>query len=91
MEVNEKIGKLKKFIVENDLQFTEGRRNSDCTVLNGFALSFGGTLGEVKESINKDIYDTDLAQEIERVYEYARLNNYGLWWHKEDAKKQYKF
>ena len=34
------IEKISKFVKDNNLQFTEGRRNSDCTILAGFVLSF---------------------------------------------------
>lgn len=83
---------IKKFIIDNGLQFTEGRRNSDSIMLSGFALYLGydkpsaltllikETLPDAKE------FDVDLII----AFNYARKNNYGNWWAKEENRKMYK-
>lgn len=95
----EKIEILKKFIVDNNLQFTEGRRNSDCVLLAGFSLFLGirkpsmeilDIVGEI-DTFPDSVFTAELNEEFERVLEYAEMRNYGVWWTKEDAKKQYKF
>jgi hypothetical protein len=95
MESKEKIEKLKTFIVENDLQFTEGRRNSDCTVLSGFALFQETEVQECKTAITSSIdLEEDLGEifeELERVFKYAEVNSYGSWWETEEPGKQWKF
>lgn len=95
----EKEERLKKFVVDNGLQFTEGRRNSDCVVLAGFALfldidkSSDEILDIVAEidSFPDSVFTAELNEEFERVLDYAEYNNYGDWWNRKAAKKQYKF
>ena len=83
---------LKRFIVNNDLQFTEGRRNSDCTVISGFALSLGETeITNIIQAIGETIVASECYDELERVFNYAEANGYGHWWGSKNAKKQYKF
>lgn len=83
----EKVKDLKKFIKDNNLLFVEGVRNKNITILSGFACHIEALLEEIKKAI--DIPELD--EEIERVYEYAFYNNYGEWWEREEAKKEYKF
>ena len=87
-----KIEQLEKFIKENSLEFTEGRRNSDLVVLCGYGLYIGADLADVWNSIPLGI-DTDydeLETELERVFEYAHAHNYGKWWENEANRKAYK-
>ena len=85
---------IKKFIEDNSLSFlgTGSSLNGNCVVLAGYAL--------YKEISLEDLIDyfeeiPDVAgeafEEMERVYNYAEINNYGDWWKREDAKKSYKF
>jgi hypothetical protein len=89
----ENIEKLKRFIVDNDLQFTEGRRNSDCTIISGFALHLGETdITHIDVAIEATLVEpADYYDELERVFDFAKFKNYGAWWSSEDAKKQYIF
>jgi hypothetical protein len=95
----ENIEKLKEFIIKNELQFTEGRRNSDCVVLAGFALFLGikkgpmeilDIVGEI-DSFPDSVFTAELNEEFERVLDFAVANDYGAWWASEDAKKLYIF
>lgn len=82
---------LKEFIKNNDLKFTPGRRNSDCVVICGYALSIDATLDDIKNSIEFDLLDIELIDELEKVHIYAKSNNYGLFWNTNLAKNQYEF
>ena len=82
---------LKKFIVDNNLQFTEGRRNSDCTILSGFALHKECNFDECVDAIDIAVFTTETSIELERVFNYAEDNNYGSWWKSPYAKEQFIF
>jgi len=86
-----KIEQLQKFIKENGLQFTEGRRNSDLVVLCGYALYIEATSDDCAESIPNEVCDSELMNELDRVYEYAENNNYGKWWKVHANRNTYKF
>jgi len=91
-----KIEKLKTFIKENNLSFNEGERNSNIVILCGFALFNENILEECKEVIPKEFIDTlkketNVFQEIERVYYYADSRNYKKYWGTAMAQAQYKF
>lgn len=82
-----KIEKLEKFIKNNKLEFVEGRRNNDITILSGFACYIDATEEELKKAIKIPSLD----EEIERVFDYAKENDYGEWWTEDAAKIEYKF
>ena len=86
-----KIETLKEFIKNNNLSFEEGQRNQSCTILSGFALFQGASIKECKEAIPMEYFTAELAQELERVYQYAERYSYGSWWGTNAAKKMYKF
>jgi len=92
MTIEERKEKLKKFIEDNELLFIDGRRNNDCVIVSGFALSIGvrDTI-EIERVINEIGTGYDYEEELARVFDYAEANNYGKWWESEDAKKLYKF
>lgn len=90
--------KLKKFIKENGLTFSTGRRNSDLTVLCGYALWLE-TQTEYKEDAKYyltealkaySLKDSFIRTEMLRVYDYASNNGYELWWNHESNRNQYK-
>jgi hypothetical protein len=85
------IEKLKLFIKKNKLEFTEGRRNSDLVVLCGYSGFINADKAETCDSISKKLRTADLETELDRVYEYAKTNNYGEWWKLPEAKEKYKF
>jgi len=86
--------KLEQFIRDNNLRFTEGQRNSDAVKLSGYALHLGvldvNLLLDIVENTCEDC-NIDYREELDRVFDYAKYNNYGKWWSTEAAKKQYKF
>ena len=102
MEDQKQIEHLEEFIKLNDLKFTEGRRNTDCTVLIGYALYYTYDTKEGKfksedtksvlESILQDKLkaDSELKKEFEKVFEFAKRNKYGKWWEKENNSNRYK-
>lgn len=85
------VEKLKTFIKDNNLSFKEGQRNTNATILCGYALFIGASIQDCKESIPTEMSTGQLNAEIERVYNYADDNNYGKWWEKPEAAKMYKF
>ncbi len=85
-----KIKQLQKFIKDNGLQFTEGRRNSDLVVLCGYALYVEATDEDVWDSIPEIGKTPDVNSELDRVWSYAQTNNYGSWWETEANRKAYK-
>ena len=86
--------KITKFIKDNDLDFTKSGSslNGDCVVLSGFALHIGITS---PEELNDSMVQVDIssegATELERVFYYAKANNYGEYWESEEAEKMYVF
>jgi len=82
---------LKKFIKDNNLKFSVGNRNSSAVILCGFALYKEQNVNNCLEAIDGRSLTTDLQDEIERVFKYARINNYGDFWKTAKAKKEYVF
>jgi hypothetical protein len=74
--------KITKFIKKNDLTFEVGERNTNITVLCGYALSQELGMEDIKTAIleTSPHTATDCFGEVERVFEYAENNNYGAWW-----------
>ena len=83
--------KLKQFIKDNNLSFKEGKRNTSSTILSGYALHIGASVENCKESVNTEEFTTAVAHELERVYNYAKSNNYNKFWEQPEAKTMYKF
>ena len=82
-------GKIKKFIEDNNLDFTsEGSGlNSNCVILAGYAL-----FCEIEDFEEiKNLVDSNAHLELERVFIYANKNMYGNWWKNEEAHTIYKF
>lgn len=82
-----------KFIKDNNLKFSLGRRNSDSTVLSGYLLHIGvDSLNGLKKIITENCPDAyDFMEEFNRVFEFAETNNYGAFWRTAQAKREYKF
>jgi len=89
--VARKVNKIKKFIEDNELDFTGfgSELNSVCCIISGYACYLGLSFSELEEQMKDvDISDTD---ELIRVFEYTENNNYGNWWSTLEAKEQYRF
>lgn len=82
---------LKQFIKANNLTFNEGERNTNVTILCGYALHMDKTVEDCKQAIPSKFVTGELNQEIERVYDYADCNDYGNYWTSDDAISRYKF
>lgn len=85
---------IKKFIKDNKLTFKEGTRNSDSVILSGYSLSLQVRDSEiVKQAIDEILpnADANYKEELDRVFSYAKANNYGSWWNTANAEKQYIF
>jgi hypothetical protein len=84
---------LIKFIRENNLTFEKGERNTNITVLCGYALYLGSSKRDIKESILTVSAHTasDCYPEVERVFDYGEKNAYGDWWATEQARQIWKF
>lgn len=85
-----KVKQLEKFIKKNNLEFNSGS-GGDVNVLAlcGYACYIGAKLLETQESTNND--DSELYNEITRVFDYASTHNYAKFWETEKAHKQWKF
>lgn len=84
---------IEEFINKNGLQFTVGRRNSDSTIISGFA-SFVGVENyhKVFEIITKRVPEFEAYKgEFFTTFNYAKRNSYGNFWTTKAAKKQYTF
>lgn len=97
MEVKEK-AVLKKFLKDNKITFKgEGSSlNSDCVVFSGFALHVtcdDGFCTDDLIAIIKSLpgHNKDFEDEFRRVFDYAYVNSYYLWWNTPKAKAKYKF
>lgn len=90
------VEKLKTFIQDNNLSFEEGQRNTNATILCGYALFIGVDDVELIEEAVEECFgmriwsDSELQDEILRVYNYGKHHNYGKWWEKEENRKTYK-
>jgi hypothetical protein len=83
---------MRDFINENDLNFTEGSRNSTITTLIGFSQYKGLTKEELKLELVKEIArDSFIGEEIERLWDYCKARNYKNWWSTPEASLQYTF
>lgn len=85
-----KVEQLQKFIIDNGLQFTEGRRNNDCVILCGYAQYLKVPYEDLKKVIPKNVQTSELGEELARVWVYAEANHYGKWWENEANRKVYK-
>jgi hypothetical protein len=97
----EKKETLKKFVIDNKLDFSGSGSdlNGNCTILAGFTLflNIEGDSSDILdivseiETIPDSVFTAELNEEFERVYDFAKSNNYGKFWNTEMAKKQYIF
>lgn len=72
---------LKKFIKENKLEFTDGRRNKDMLTFVGYALFKKCTKKAMEEALESAFKkSTRSKDEFDRLYRYAKANGYGDWW-----------
>jgi len=72
---------LKKFIKANDLQFTDGRRNQDTLTFVGYALFKKCSKKSMEEALEAEFKKSSRTkEEFQRLYRYAKDNNYGEWW-----------
>lgn len=86
--------KIKEFIKANKLAFTIGRRNSDSTILAGYALHLGYDSSdryELLKIIKSVCKGTKPEEEFNRVLYYAEENNYDRYWSTKAAKTKYIF
>lgn len=86
---------IKTFLKENNINFkgSGSSLNSDCVVLSGFALH--SDIDDVTELYpfveELPDYNTDYQTELNRVFDYAKDNNYGAYWSCAEAEASYKF
>ena len=89
-----KSDRLTRFISDNTLSFGgEGSDlNSNCVILSGFALHCGvDDWFDLVEAIPGVIPNPTAMSELERVYKYAKSNNYGKYWESDEAELMYTF
>ena len=73
---------LENFIINNNLKFREGSRNTDSTILSGFALHNNINDTALIITIIKQVLPdaSNFEDEFQRVFSYAKVNDYGKWW-----------
>lgn len=83
---------IRNFIEDNNISFAEGSRNTSIVTLIGFAqfknISQTDLEEELHQEINKDYF---IQQEIDRLWNYCKKNNYKKFWSSQKAKTQYNF
>lgn len=83
---------IRNFIKDNNISFAEGSRNTSVTTLIGYAQHLGLTQSEFKGELKQEIKeDRFIKQEIDRLWNYCKVNNYKKFWSSQKAKTQYNF
>jgi len=83
---------IRKFIEDNNISFEEGGRNSAITVLIGYTLYLEKEKEDLEITLSKEISkDGFLLDEIDKLWGYCKVRNYGNFWKTEEAKSLYKF
>ncbi|MEK6879987.1 MAG: hypothetical protein AABY22_10285 [Nanoarchaeota archaeon] len=81
---------MRNFIIENEISFDEGQRNSSVVTLIGYAQHLGMSRDKLKNELNDEITkDIFIGQEIDRLYRYCEDKNYKSFWRSPEAKLQY--
>tara|TARA_R110000868_G_scaffold46107_2_gene152501 strand:- start:165 stop:422 length:258 start_codon:yes stop_codon:yes gene_type:complete len=81
---------LKKFIAENNLQFNEGSGgDSNILAITGYSTYIGATIDDLLEAVNST--KEGVNSELDRVFSYAKKNNYAAYWKTAKAKVAWKF
>lgn len=83
---------LVNFITNNELKFEEGRRNSDCVVICGYAQYIGADYEDVKNAITivlESSLNDELSHELEKIWIYCWDNDYANWWDDQDNRDEY--
>lgn len=83
---------MRKFITDNDISFEPGSRNSSVVTLIGYAQHLGMMQGQLEDELEQEINnDSFIQEEIDRLWDYCKANNYKKFWTTKQAKAQYKF
>lgn len=83
--------KIREFITNNNISFSEGERNSSITTIIGFSQYLNMSMQELKEALITEIEaDVFIAKEIERLWKYCETKKYKKFWTTENA-KSFKF
>jgi hypothetical protein len=95
------IEKLKALIIKNkaiSIDIAKGAdssNNSSITIVSGYADYIAATVEEVETAIMEvykyDLLNAEIIKEIERVFDFAKVYNYGNFWKTEQAQKEYIF
>jgi len=83
---------IKNFIEENNISFAQGERNTSVVTLIGYAQHLGLSQSALEEELSDQIDADDfIGEEIERLWDYCKVNGYKKFWKKQEAKIQYTF
>lgn len=80
---------LKQFIKKNNLTFKEGQRNTNATVICGYALYIHKEIEDIINAIPQTVRTGELDVELYRVWDYAEANDYGNWWYEPTNRAKY--
>lgn len=83
---------MRRFIKENNISFEPGSRNTSVTTLIGYAQHKGLTCQELIDFLEPEISnDFFILEEVNRLWDYCKKNNYKKFWKTQTAKSQYNF
>lgn len=83
---------MRDFILENNITFGIGTRNSMITTLVGFAQFKGLDKDTLKKELTTEIkHDEFISEEIDRLWSYCKNKNYKQYWSTPEAKLRYIF
>ncbi len=72
---------LDEFINANELTFEPGERNTNLTVLVGYALSKDLSAQDCIGALEEDWgHDAEIPEEVNRIWKFAESSHYGDWW-----------
>lgn len=83
---------MRKFIKDNNITFNEGERNSSIVTCIGYAQYLGITKDDLESELAVEIEeDGFLQEEINRLWDYCKSNNYKKYWKTKEAINEYTF
>lgn len=84
--------KIREFINANYLSFAEGNRNYNVTTIIGYTQHLGLNKKDLETVLSDEIgIDSFIGDEIDRLWNYCKLNNYSKYWSTAPAKEEWKF
>jgi len=75
------MSELRNFIKEKNLSFKEGNRNTTVVTIIGYSQYLKLTKSDLKSELSNEIkLDNFIDEEIDRLWDYCKDNNYKNYW-----------